>query len=115
LNTAPTKNRSIIGFRVRFQTEEITEKGDGRGNAKESFTKMYKHIKMKNPIWGKMIQGYIKEAKEMVKKGRSWKAQTSTNRGHKKNNLTRVERRNPMLFRRSPLGKTLILDQALIR
>jgi hypothetical protein len=93
---------------MRFQTKKITKEGDRRKNAKKGFTEMYKHRKMKNPIRGKMIQGYIKEAKETVKKGRSWKAQTSTNKGHKKNNVTRVERRNSVLstWQNPDLGST---------
>jgi hypothetical protein len=33
--------------------------------------------------------------------------------GYEENDLTRTEERNPMLARSLPLGKTLILDQAV--
>jgi hypothetical protein len=73
-----------------------------------------KDKKMKNPIEGKMIQRYVKETKETMKKRRSRKAQASTNKRHKKNNLTRIEIRNPLLTRRPPFNETLLLDQILI-
>jgi hypothetical protein len=74
LDTAPTKNRSIVGFRVRLQMKEVAKKGNGRGDAMESFTEMNKNKEVKNPIWGKMVQGNIKITKESMKKRRSWKA-----------------------------------------
>jgi hypothetical protein len=73
-----------------------------------------KSRKVKNPVWGKMVQGNIKVTKESMKKSKSWKAQTSANKRKKKNNLTRIERRNPVLSRHLSHGKTLILDQSLI-
>jgi hypothetical protein len=54
-----------------FQAKKITKEGDRRKNAEKGFTEMYKHKKMKNPIRGKMVQRYIKEVKETMKKGRS--------------------------------------------
>jgi hypothetical protein len=36
--------------------KEIQKESDGRENAKESFTKVHKDRKMKNPFRGKMIQ-----------------------------------------------------------
>jgi hypothetical protein len=56
LNPAPTQNRGIIGFGVLLQTEEIAKKSDGRKDAKESFAKMYEDRKMKNLVWGEMVQ-----------------------------------------------------------
>jgi hypothetical protein len=31
LDTTPTKNRSIVGFRVRLQMKEVAKKGNRRG------------------------------------------------------------------------------------
>ena len=42
------------------------------------------------------------------------KTQASTIERQEKNNLPRVEIRNSMLIRHPPLGKTLLLDQALV-
>jgi predicted amidohydrolase YtcJ len=75
---------------------------------------MYEDRKMKNPVWDEMVQRNAKKAKETIKKGRSWKAQTSTDKGHKENDLTRIERRNPVLSRRLSFGKALLLNQTLI-
>jgi hypothetical protein len=43
LNPTTTQRRNIITPGVWFQTKEITEQGDGRGNSKESFTEMDKY------------------------------------------------------------------------
>jgi hypothetical protein len=67
LDTTPTKNRSIVGFRVRLQTKEVAKKGNKRGDAKEGFTKMNKNRKVKNLVWGKMVQGNIIITKELMK------------------------------------------------
>jgi hypothetical protein len=79
LDTTPTKNRSIVGLRVQLQMKEVAKKGNRWGDAKEGFTEMNKNRKVKNPIWGKMIQGNINVTKESMKKRRGWKAQTSMN------------------------------------
>jgi hypothetical protein len=42
LNTSTPQNMWICGIRVWFQLEEVAEKCDGWGNAKECFTKMNK-------------------------------------------------------------------------
>jgi hypothetical protein len=81
------------------------------GRIPRNSQKCMKDKKMKNPIEGKMIQRYVKET---MKKRRSRKAQASTNKRHKKNNLTRIEIRNPLLTRRPPFNETLLLDQILI-
>jgi hypothetical protein len=65
---------------VQFKTKEIPKESDGRENAKESFTKVHEDRKMKNPVWGKMVQGNIKVAKKAMQKRRSRKAQISTNK-----------------------------------
>jgi hypothetical protein len=64
LNLAPTQDKGIVGFGVRLQTEEITKKSDGRKDAKESFIEMYEDRKMKNPVWGEMVQGNIKKQRK---------------------------------------------------
>jgi hypothetical protein len=74
LNPAPTQDKGIVGFRMWLQMEEIAKKSDGRKDAKESFTEMYEDRKMKNPVWGEMVQRNVEKAKETMKKGRSWKA-----------------------------------------
>jgi hypothetical protein len=96
-----------------FRQKKVAKESDGREDTKESFTKMYVDRKMKNPIEGKMIQRYVKETK-MMNKRRSRKAQASMNKRHKKNNLARVEIRNPVLTKRPPFSETLLLDQTLI-
>jgi hypothetical protein len=70
---APTKYRSVVAPWVWLQTEKVAKESDGRKDTKESFAKMYKDRKIKNPIRGKMIQGYVKKMKETMKK-RSRKA-----------------------------------------
>jgi hypothetical protein len=72
---------------------------------------MYEDRKMKNPIGGKMIQRYVKET---IKKRRSRKTQTSSNKRHKKNNFARIEIRNPVLTRCPPFSETLLLDQSFV-
>jgi hypothetical protein len=75
---------------------------------------VHEDIKMKNPIWGKMIQRNIKIVKEAMQKRRSRKAQTSMNKRKEYNNLPRIEIRYPMFIGRPLIGKVLLLDQALI-
>jgi hypothetical protein len=48
LDPATTKNRSIVGLRVRFQTEKVAKESDGREDTKE-FTKMYERQKDEEP------------------------------------------------------------------
>jgi hypothetical protein len=43
--------------------EEVMKEGNGGKNTKEGFTEVHKHKKMKNPIRGKMVQGYGEEPK----------------------------------------------------
>jgi len=71
LDTTPTKNRSIVGFRVWLQTKEVAKKGNRREDAKKGFIEMNKNRKVKNPVWGKMVQGNIKITNESMKKRRS--------------------------------------------
>ena len=73
-----------------FQTEEVMEERKRRRNSKESFTKMNKNRKMKNNIGSKMVQANPKIVEKSVKKDRSRKAETGTDKGDEKNNLTRT-------------------------
>ena len=84
-----------------------------RGNSKESFTKMNKDRKMKDSIGSKMIQANPKIAKKSMKKSRSRKAESSTDKGDKKNNLTRTWSRDPMLAWSSPISNILALNQTI--
>ena len=68
-----------------------------RRNSKEGFTKMNENGKMKDSIWGKVVQANPKIVKKSVKKGRSRKAETGTDKGDEKNDLTRTWSRDPML------------------
>jgi hypothetical protein len=99
---------------VRFKTKEIPKESDGRENAKEIFVKVYEDKKMKNPIWGKMVQRNVKIVKGAMQKRRSKKAQTSANERKEQDNLSRIEIRYPMFVGCPPISKVLLLDQALI-
>ena len=61
-----------------------------RRNSKESSAKMNENRKMKDSIGSKMVQANPKIIKKSVKKGRSRKAETGTDKGDEKNNLTRT-------------------------
>ena len=61
-----------------------------RRNSKKSFTKMNENRKMKDNIWSKMVQANPKIVEKSVKKGRSRKAETGTDKGDEKNNLTKT-------------------------
>ena len=84
-----------------------------RRNSKESFTKMNKDRKMKDNIGSKMIQANPKIAEKSVKKSRSRKAESDTDKGDEKNNLTRTWSRDPMLAWSSPISKLLALEQTI--
>ena len=51
---------------------------------------MNKNRKMKDSIGSKVVQANPKIVKKSVKKGRSRKAETSMDKGDKKNDLTRT-------------------------
>jgi hypothetical protein len=53
--------------------KEVKKRVMGRKNTKEGFIEVHKHRKMKNPIRGKMVQGYGKEPKKTMEKRRSRK------------------------------------------
>ena len=90
LNPAATKNIGVIAVGLGLQTKKVTKEGKRRRNSKESFTKMNENGKMKDNIGSKMIQTNPKIVEKSVKKGRSRKAETSTDKGDEKNNLTRT-------------------------
>jgi len=89
LNPAATKNMGVIAAGLGLQTEEVTEERKRR-NSKKSFTKMNKNRKMKDNIGSKMVQANPKIIEKAMKKSRGRKAKTSTDKGDKKNNLTRA-------------------------
>lgn len=59
---------------MRFQTEEIAKESDRGEDAKEGLAKVDKDGKMKNPVWGKMVQRDVEIPKETMKKRRSREA-----------------------------------------
>ena len=58
---------------------------------------MNKDRKMKDSIGSKMIQANPKIAEKSMKKSRSRKAESGTDKGDEENNLTRTWSRDPML------------------
>ena len=90
LNLAATKNMGVIAAGLGLQTEEVTKERKRRRNSKKSFTKMNKNRKMKDSIGSKMVQGNPKITEKSMKKSRSRKIESSTDKGDKKNNLTRA-------------------------
>ena len=97
LNPAATKNMGVIAAGLGLQTEEVTKERKRRRNSKKSFTKMNKNRKMKDNIGSKMVQANPKITEKSMKKSRSRKAESSTDEGDKKNNLTRAWSWDPML------------------
>ena len=113
LEPAATKNIGVIMAGLRLQAKEVTKERKRRRNSKESFTKMNENEKMKDNIGSKMVQANPKIVEKSVKKGRSRKAETGTDEGDEKNNLTRTWSRDPMLTWSSPISKLLALEQAI--
>ena len=72
-----------------LQTKEVTKERKRR-NSKESFTKMNENRKIKDSIGSKMVQANPKIVEKSVKKSRSRKAESGTDKGDKKNNLTKT-------------------------
>ena len=70
--------------------EEVTKERKTRRNSKKSFTKMNKNKKMKDSIGSKMVQANPKITEKSMKKSRSRNTESSTDKGDKKNNLTRA-------------------------
>ena len=77
--------------------EEVTKERKRRRNSKKSFTKMNKNRKMKDSIRSKMVQANPKITEKSMKKSKSRKAESSMDKGDKKNNLTRAWSWDPML------------------
>jgi hypothetical protein len=90
LNPIATKNMGVIAAGLGLQTEEVTKERKRRRNSKKSFTKMNKNRKMKDNIGSKMVQANPKIIEKAMKKNRGRKAESSTDKGDKKNNLTRA-------------------------
>ena len=78
LNPTATKNIGVIAAGLWLQVKEVTKERKRRRNSKESFTKM------KDSIGSKMVQANPKIVEKLVKKGRSRKAETGTDKGDKK-------------------------------
>ena len=68
---------------------------------------------MKDIIGSKMVQANPKITEKSMKKSRSKKAESSTDKGDKKNNLTRAWSWNPMLAWSFLFSKFLVLDQTI--
>ena len=113
LNPTATKNAGVIAARLGLQMKEVTKERKRRRNSKESFTKMNKDKKMKDSIGGKMVQSNPKIIKESMEEGRSGKAESSTDKGDKEDDLTSTGSRDSMLAWSSPFSKVLALDQAV--
>ena len=90
LNPAAAKNIGVFAAGLWLHTKEVTKERKRRRNFKESFTKMNKNGKIKDSIGSKMVQANPKIVEKSVKKGRSRKAETGTDKGDEKNNLTRA-------------------------
>jgi hypothetical protein len=90
LDPATTKNKGVVTARLGFWMEEVVKKRKERRNSKESFAKMNKNREMEDSIGSKMVQANLKVTKKAMKKSRGEKAETGTNKGDKKNNLTRT-------------------------
>ena len=89
LNPTATKNMGVIVVGLWLQTEEVTKETKRRRNSKKSFTKMNKNRKMKDSIGSKMVQANPKIIEKSMKKSRSrLPAESSMDKGDKKNNLT---------------------------
>ena len=74
---------------------------------------MNENRKMKDSIGSKMVQANPKIVEKSVKKGRSRKVETSTDKGDEKNNLTKTWTRDPMLAWSSPISNILALNQTI--
>ena len=90
LNPAATKNIGVITAGLWLQAKEVPKERKRRRNSKEGFTKMNENGKMKDNIGSKMIQTNPKIVEKSVKKGRSRKAETDTDKGDENNDLTRT-------------------------
>ena len=90
LEPAATKNIGVIMAGLGLQAKKVAKEGKRRRNSKEGFIKMNKNGKVKNSIGSKVVQANPKIVKKSVKKGRSRKAKTGTDKGDEKNNLTRT-------------------------
>ena len=93
--------------------KEETEEGKRRRNSKKGFAKMNKDRKMEDSIGGKMVQSNPKIIKESMEEGRSGKAESSTDKGDKEDDLTRTWSRDPMLAWSSLISNVLDLDQTI--
>ena len=80
LNLAATKNIGVIAAGLGLQAKEVMKERKRRRNSKESFTKINENRKMKDSIGSKMVQANPKIAKKSMKKSRSRKTESSTDK-----------------------------------
>jgi hypothetical protein len=71
---------------------------------------MNKDRNMEDNIGSEMVQSNFKIIKKMMEESRIRKAESSTDKGHEENNLTRTWSRDPVLAWNLPIGKLLALD-----
>ena len=74
---------------------------------------MNKNRKMEDDIRSKMVKANPKITEKPMKKRRSRKAESSTDKRDKKNNLTRTWSWDPMLARSFLISNVLALDQTI--
>ena len=74
---------------------------------------MNKNRKMKDIIGSKMVQANPKITEKSMKKSRSRKAESGTDKEDEKNNLTRTWSRDPMLAWTFPISNILALNQTI--
>ena len=77
--------------------ERRNERGKGKKEFQERFRKDEQRQKDEGHHWGKMVQSNPKIIKESMEEGRSGKAESSTDKGDKEDDLTRTWSRDPML------------------
>jgi hypothetical protein len=68
LNPAPTQNRSIITLEVRFQTEKITKKSDGRKNTRKASQKCMKIEGWRTPLGVRWFKDMAKNQRKRWRK-----------------------------------------------
>jgi hypothetical protein len=75
---------------------------------------MNKDRNIEDNIRSEMVQSNVEIIKKMREESKSRDTESSTDKGHKENNLTRTWSRDLMLAWNLPIGKLLVLDQAII-
>jgi hypothetical protein len=75
---------------------------------------MNKDRNMEDSIGSEMVQSNVEIMKKTMEKSRRREAESSTDKGHEENNLTRTWSRDPVLAKNLPIEKLLVLDLAII-